>query len=294
MIAGSHARRHTGHTRRMLQRPCPPFAPADRPLDRTVAPRAYEIPYGEGVFRRRIRLANLSDGHTAGELEDDFHHFRIDLTHDGERIVEAEGLYLRGPWTTCAQAPDPLRSIVGGALSPQASAIGAYAPARENCTHLFDLAGLAVAHATRSAPVRQYDIELTDPRGPADRSRASLWRDGGLIIEWQLEHREISEPPAWQGAPLRNGFIAWAQERFDTDMAEAAIALRRIVDIAIGRSHDLDAAEGAAAAGTQMLGKCHSFQPGVVELGRRNHGSARYFEHHPEMLLGDMHLRDAR
>ena len=44
-----------------------------------------------------VRVVNLSPTHTAGELEDDFHHFRVDLTHDGTTIVKADGQYFRGP-----------------------------------------------------------------------------------------------------------------------------------------------------------------------------------------------------
>ena len=53
-------------------------------------------------------------------------------------------------------------------LSGRCLAVGDWAPPRLNCTHMFDLAGLAVAHAARQAITdigggaerRQYDVEI--------------------------------------------------------------------------------------------------------------------------------------
>ncbi|HEX7095351.1 MAG TPA: hypothetical protein VF183_05675 [Acidimicrobiales bacterium] len=277
----------------MHDRPAPPFARATTPVDRTVAPRAFDVPYGDGLYRRRIRLVNLTDTHAAGELEDDFHHFRVDLRHDGSTILAARGRFLRGPWTVCADAPEPLRAIESRPLTTSSTGIGAYTSARANCTHLFDLAGLVVAHATRADAERLYDIEVTDPTGERRSSHATLWRDGTVVLAWRLERGEIVEPEPWPDAPLRRGFIAWAEAHLDADTCEAAIALRRVIDIAIGRGGDLDAVPGPFAVFELMQGKCQAFTPGKVEIGRRNHGSARHFRDHPELLLADMHLRDA-
>jgi hypothetical protein len=255
---------------------------------------AFGTPYGEGIYRRRIRLVRLAHGHTAGELEDDFHHFRVDLHHDGTHIERADGMFMRGPWTSCALAVDPLRAIEGQPLTRSSTGIGAYTPARENCTHLFDLAGLVVAHAMRDEEERQYDIELTDPSGERRASRATIWRDGALILEWQIEHGDIVAPTPWPDAPLRRGFIGWAEANLDADGAEAAIALRRIIDIAIGRGGNLDHVARSADIAGVMMGKCQAFTPEKVQLGRRNVGSARDFKDFPELLVADMHLRDRR
>jgi Protein of unknown function (DUF2889) len=292
IFVGSHAPRHPRHTRCVPERPPPPSGHADAPVDRFVTPVAYETPYGKGIFRRRLRLVNLTPTHTAGELEDDFHHFRVDLHHDGATIERADGQFFRGPWTVCAEAPDPLRAIEGRPLTRSSTGIGAYTAARDNCTHLFDLAGLVVAHAARAEATRQYDIELTDPSGPARASRGTIWRNGELVLEWQIEDSEIVSPPPWPDAPLRRGFIGWAEANLGEDEAEAAIALRRIIDIAIGRGGNLDLLDTAVQVGDVMMGKCQAFSPAKIELGVRNRGSARDFKQHAELLLADMHLRD--
>jgi len=42
------------------------------------------------AYRRRIRVETRAPGVVVSELEDDFHHFVVTLTHDGERVVSAE------------------------------------------------------------------------------------------------------------------------------------------------------------------------------------------------------------
>jgi hypothetical protein len=274
--------------------PAPPSSRVDTVIDRfTAVPHQAGRPYGEGLYRRRMRFVNTSTTHTIGELEDDFHHFRIELEHDGERIVRADGYHYRAPWSTCAEAPGPLRAIEGQPLSPRSTAVGAYTKARHNCTHLFDLAGLAVAHAVRGVGAeRQYDIVITDPVGPTAEQTCRLWRDGAHILTWRLEHREIVEPAEWAGAPLRVKFIDWAEARYDPDLTEAAIALRRVVDIAIGRQGDLDRFDRGEDTRGNMDPVCHTYQHVNLIRARRQKGSARDFLSHPELLLADMHLRD--
>ena len=143
-------------------------------------------------------------------------------------------------------------------------------------------------------PARQYDIELTDPVG-ADRAshRARCGATASSCSSGRSRTTEIVGPAPWPDAPLRRGFIGWAEAHLDADDAEAAIALRRIIDIAIGRGGNLDLLEQPRPrSATIMMGKCQAFSPAKVELGLRNRGSARDFEQHAELLLADMHLRD--
>ncbi|MGI9624557.1 MAG: DUF2889 domain-containing protein [Acidimicrobiales bacterium] len=270
----------------------PPSATVDAWFDRLEAIPALNVAdFGSGLCRRRIRLAKIGDGLVVGELEDDFHHFRIELEHDGVTILRATGTPLRGPWSTCMDVAEPLRAIEGEPLSSRSTAIGEYAEATRNCTHLFDLTGLAVAHASRDVDVRQYDLAMTDPVD--EHNELALWRDGELLIYWKLDGPEIVAPAEWVGVPLQSKFIPWAEENLDEDVAEAAIALRRMLHISMGRGFDLDATESAAEHLDGPVGRCHTYQPEVLVGAIRSSGSVRDFTQ-PEdgaMLLADMSTR---
>src|SRR4029077_19794851 len=137
--------------------------------------------------------------------------------------VEAEGI--RYPWTTCPAAAARLRSLVGAPLGPRAGDIGHHARARDNCTHMFDLAGLAMAHAAAGRNRREYRATVPDPTD--GRTVATLERDGEVVLRWELRKWRIVDPPPFIGRSIAGSFIEWANERFDTDGAEAVLVLRR-------------------------------------------------------------------
>lgn len=246
--------------------------------------------YGDGVYRRRIIVA-LDGDRAWGELEDDFHHFRVDLRHDGNAVTAVEGTGLRSPWTTCLDAGQPLQSLVTTPLRTGPLALG-HLDAKKNCTHMFDLAGLVVTHAARDTDgTRGYDMSVDDPEGGTGERTARLWRDGALELEWTIEGRTLLAPQEWVDVPLWNGFIPWAARELDDETGEAAVALRRACDIAVGRQADLDEVESAAALEDHMGAICHAFQPGNAPLGIRRKGSARDFTDHEAMLLADFEQR---
>jgi hypothetical protein len=206
--------------------------------------------------------------------------------HDGERVVEVRGEGVRYPWTTCPDAVEPLRALAGAPLSTRLSALGDHAPARQNCTHLFDLAGLAIAHAARGdGGIRRYDVAIADRDGK--RTHPELWRDGERVLRWDLAGRQLLGPPPFENVSLRGGFIAWAEETLDRDTAEAASILRRACDISLGRVMDLDVFETADMLGEQVRGTCHSFQPGTIERAVRVKGQTRDFTNDAGGLLQD-------
>jgi hypothetical protein len=217
-------------------------------------------------------------------MEDDFHCFGVTLRHDGDRVVEVVGDGSRYPWTTCPSAVEPLRALAGAPLSTRLSSLGEYAPARQNCTHLFDLSGLAVAHARRgSTGTRTYDVAITDRDG--SRTQPELWRDGELLFRWSIAGRRIIGPRPFENVELRGGFIAWAEANLDADTAEAASVLRRACDISFGRAIDLDLFVTADMLGEPVRGTCHSFQPGMIDQAVRVMGQTRDFTNDADALL---------
>jgi len=219
-----------------------------------------------------------------GDLEDDFHRFGVTVHHDGTTVLAVEGDSHRYPWTTCPSAVEPLRRLAGAPLTTALSALGEHGEARQNCTHLFDLSGLAIAHAARDASdVRTYDVAIPDRDG--NRTTPELWRDGELVLHWDLAGRTIRGPAPFVDVSLRGGFLAWAEDAFDADLAEAASVLRRACDISLGRFMDLDVFETAEMLGDQVRGTCHSFQPETMVKAVRVKGQTRDFTDTADALL---------
>ncbi|MGQ0802840.1 MAG: DUF2889 domain-containing protein [Actinomycetota bacterium] len=241
-------------------------------------------PYREGSYRRRIRLVAREAGVVDAGLEDDFHHFEVSLHHDGEHVLDVDARSVRWPWSTCPAAAGPLRALAGMPLSPRCLAAGEYISPKLNCTHMFDLAGLAVAHAARGDERRQYDAEVPFGWGD-DRAAVRLWRDGGLVLEWTLEGRSIGSPPPYDTAPWTGGFFRWADTTLPVEEAEAAIVLRRACEIGMGRGMDLDGVDRADELADLMLGVCYTMQPAVIGRSLRNKGTIRDFSSSPDTLL---------
>src|SRR4030081_3400195 len=141
-----------------------------------------DMTYPSGRYRRRIRItaggrsqlqsgerepkrsgrSQLQSGDVVAELEDDFHHFRVTVAHDGARVTGVRGMGVRFPWSTCPFAAAQLEPLVGMPLSTRSTAVGDVVSARDNCTHMFDLAGLAVAHPARGDDRREDDGVVLD------------------------------------------------------------------------------------------------------------------------------------
>lgn len=255
--------------------------------------RAPRDGYGEGAFRRALRMETTAN-RTRAELVDDFHHFAVRVDVRGGQVVDIAGEDVQIPWTTCAGALAPLRAMVGAPVTRSLAALRAHTDARLQCTHLHDLACLAVAHAARSlegggATQRRYDVTLPDRRRGA--SRAVLERDGAPCLVWSLERTEIVDgvPDAFAGLPLAGRRF---QERLatleDPDEAEAASVLQRAVFIGTGRRHDFESMRVAAEFAAVVGGRCHSFASERVDRAFKIPNTVRDFTRD----TGDLFRRD--
>ncbi len=247
------------------------------------------------TYRRRIELVAPEPGVVVGDLEDDFHRFRVTLRHDEDHVTSVVGEALRFPWTTCPDAAAPLRALEDAPLFERVTHAAHSTGPRDNCTHMFDLAGLAVTHAAADRVERSYEATLPPLSGR--RQRATLLRDGALCLEWTLEwgsdgERCCIDPPPFSETPWRGGFMRWADDALDPERAEAAIVLRRASDIGLGHGLDLDRYATAAELEFPMTGSCYTMQPERMEVAFRNRGTIRDFTDRPEALLADLHESD--
>lgn len=222
-----------------------------------------------GSFRRRIVVASRTQGR-GGEvraaLEDDFHHFRVTLQHDVEQVLNIRGGAIRHPYSLCPAAAAQLPMLDGMRLDRVASAVTRATDASQQCTHVLDLAGLAIAGAAHGRTRRQYDIEVPDR--VAGRTEALLRRDGQPVLRWRLDQVSITGPAPYTGVSLQHGFARWALESLDADAAEAAVVLRRCAMISLGRHKNLDDQVHA-----MPTGQCHVQQPARAPLALRMVGS---------------------
>jgi hypothetical protein len=221
------------------------------------------------IFRRRIGIRSTGDatrGEVRASLEDDFHHFRVRLAHADGKVQQVDGQAVRHPYSTCPLAANQLPRLIDAPLNGPAHAVMRVTSPTEQCTHLMELAGLAIAAAARSISQRWYDIAV--PRRVAGRTLATLDKDGSRMLAWELLDTTITGPAPFQGVSLRQGMAAWALAHLSEEEAEAALILRRCALISLGRAKNLDAQVHA-----EPTGRCFVQQPERAALGLRKVGS---------------------
>jgi hypothetical protein len=247
------------------------------------------------VYRRRILVRTTAAGEVVADLEDDFHHFRVTLRHDGNVVESVDAESIRWPWSTCPGAAVPLRALAGAPLSIRWTHAAQWTKPALNCTHQFDAAAHAITQAARQVDGRgragrQYDVEVAAVLTRGDEPAPNrLWVDGRLTLQWRMQpaRQPIDLPPELAGSPWRGGFLRWADEHLEPDFAEQACVLRRASDIGMGRGMPLDDVPVAAQLPASMRGVCHSLQPDVAPVAFRNVGSIRDFAAAPERLARD-------
>jgi len=220
-------------------------------------------------FRRRVGIHSTGDA-TGGEvracLEDDFHHFRVRIAHENGTLQLVEGWAVRHPYSTCPLAATQLARLVNAPLNGLAHSVMRVTDPTAQCTHLMELAGLAIAAAARTIELRWYDIEV--PRRLAGRTLATLAKDGVPMLAWELLDTTIVGPAPFQGVSLRKGMAAWALANLPVEEAEAALVLRRCALISLGRAINLDAQLHA-----EPTARCFVQQPERAAQGLRIVGS---------------------
>lgn len=244
-----------------------------------------------GSYRRRIRVVATSPTVVEAGMEDDLHYFTVRLGHDGERVRTVRATAVRQPWSTCHEAAEPLAAIEGMSLAPSCLAVGARADATHHCTHMFDLAGLAVAHAWRvaagGAARRQYDTSL--PYVPIEESARrprtiTLLRDGDAVLSYTVAGLKVVGPEPFAAADARGGFFRWAEADLAPDQAEAAIVLKRASLIGLSRGLDLDRyATIADMPGVAPV--CWTQQPERAPVAFRVKGMIRDHDPAPDAML---------
>lgn len=257
------------------------------------------FPSFDGKAHRAIDIRTVSEGEVAAWLEDDFHHFGVMIVHDGELVTDVSVATPRHPYTTCASAERPLHALIGAPLVERASDVGRWINMREQCTHVFDLAGLALAHAAAGRKHRRYqttidDRPIVEVHASGQRTlgsgRAVLLQDGVQVMAWDLDRYEITSPEAWAGQSLTKGFRA-KTETLALQSAEHATILRRSIMVAGGRSADRDAV--LLPRENSKPAVCHTYQPSQRTEAEWITDSVRDWSDAQDELLKDINFPPA-
>ncbi len=202
--------------------------------------------HGPG-FRRRFRITP-APRHVLSEVEDDYHHMSVSIHHDNEVAHTVNAVLTRAPWSTCPGAVDKCEQTFTGV------ALRAFSERKGkafNCTHLFDLAQLAAAHAFDDGPL-VYDVFVSDPID--GKRRAEIFRNGEFVFGWFDANYTIVEPAELAGMKLHD-MRSWI-DSLEPVQQEAARVLRWVSLIAHGRIIPMSRQSDAS----RMPPSCYTFQ----------------------------------
>ncbi len=207
-------------------------------------------------FRRRFLITPAQFAVTAA-LEDDIHRMAVKLYHDGQSVTRVEAEMARHPWDQCPGAVAKVAAdFAGRSLAPSARTVDKKA----NCTHLFDLAELALRHAGDAAPTL-YEMLVSDPED--GRVTAVLRREGQERLRWNLQDDRLLEPHVAQGLPLI-GLRPWIATLEDDERHEA-----RMLQWASLVAHGLQMPWESDTPFRALPGSCFASQPGRHEKCQR-------------------------
>ena len=230
-----------------------------------------EAPSG---YRRRVSI-DPRPGRVGAWVEDDFHHFGVDIEHDGKTALRIATHAPRFPWTTCPAAGD---FLIGQFQGRALADIGASDDQRLHCTHLYDIAVAAARHALEDAPT-VYDIAVADDRGHG--ALAEIAVNGAPSLRWLFSKTPVEgDIPSGDMA----AFLEWTR-RLGPAMKEAGMMFRRGAMVSGGRRLDLESYRTASEVGQH--GACFTLQPERAAGAGRVIGAIRDFWRAPDALLAD-------
>jgi hypothetical protein len=198
-----------------------------------------------GLWRRIV--LQPGPGYIGGALEDDMHRFHIRIDHADGRIVAVAAKAVRHPWSACPGATDFIARELAGELLEDTARRDPY----QHCTHLFDLAVLAAAHAGDTAPTC-FDMRVADR--VEQRTTATLTENGVERLRWRLDGTAI----AGADRDLRQ-LSQWKRE-LPPHEAEWAMLLRRAIFVSGARQYRAPSLEQTAVMNQGRMGVCFNYQ----------------------------------
>lgn len=202
-------------------------------------------------------MTGCGSGVHEGWVEDNFHHFGVTIRSADGVVTDVEGKTLRYPWSTCAEAGSPLRALIGEPLQYRAADIATRLPRQLQCTHLFEVALLTIAHAATGRGAVRYDVSVSLSEQDPKRFFSTTLRNETTVLELEVSGTEIIAPAALSARDLYKGFHSWLRSLPD-DEAEAMWITRRTCWLAAGAA-SYRRTENPDGLGLGEV--CHTFQP---------------------------------
>jgi hypothetical protein len=215
---------------------------------------------------RRVITFRASPGRVDAVVEDNVHEFAVTLGHDGKTVTEVKAEAIRFPWTTCPMGVERLKNLIG---APLAGATRGQIDPVQQCTHMLDLARLAMAQAGRGGD-RVYELEFCLEPGTSARL-GEIRRDGALLFTWRDVDDHITTPGPFEGhaTTVRS---EWSEAVLaDPDLLEAAMIMRRGLLVFRGRIR-LGVVIDRASDQPYMAGACLTYQPERMAVAVRPAG----------------------
>jgi len=240
--------------------------------------------WGSGVLRRAFRLRGFP-GKVEAALEDMCHAMICTLEHDGEKVIAVEADFRRYTLQFCPGASVPLQELVGMPLATTTADFFAGGRARQNCTHMLDLAWLAMRHARRGEIEWLYEVEIPDaPKAPM---RGILRRNGKTVQDWCVERGVITSPPVLAGQSLTGGFTRWltTESGLDEEAIEECLVLHKGYFMTGARQFLIPEGPLPESYKKSVAGVCYGYAAERVDEAIGLSGMKRDFSHQPEKLL---------
>lgn len=233
-----------------------------------------------GTYNRRIEISTRTKAPDRSEarcaLEDDFHHFRVFVEFEKGRVTQIGSQGLRVPNTLCPSAGHRLEELIGMPQNEASAAVLVVTDQHQQCTHQFDMAGLAIAVMAQGCSHRLYQISVPDR--VEGRTIATLQCDGDTLLRWDVVDMTIEGPPPFVGQSLGTGFTRFTRD-LPLRIAEAALVLRRGLFVSQGRAVNID-----ALGKKGPIGGCWAWQPERMGELQRLPSSRRDFSGQAELL----------
>lgn len=240
--------------------------------------------WGSGVTRRAIRLRGAK-GEVEAALEDMRHAMICTLHHDGQVVTGIETDFRRYTLQLCPEARGPLQALVGMPIATTTADFFANGRARQNCTHMLDLAWLAMRHAARDVGEWLYEVTIPDVvSGPI---RGTLARNGTIVQDWLVDAETIIEPSALAGKSPSGGLIRWlAIESGLPDLVvEECLVLQKGFFMVGARQFKLPEGVLPDAFSKAVTGACFGYGADRITEAIGQSGMERDFSATPEKLL---------